>query len=514
MGFLLTNWWYLSRLWENNFESGETTRPGRLLSSCFRAATRRIKHRGNKESYMYHLIRLTNTSSSVQTLNRPKCFRGSLLVAVALVCLGLSPARNAFGVSPAPDGGYGGANTAEGTNALFSLTTGVWNTALGFQTLYHTTTGNQNTATGYQTLFSNTTGSLSVANGSQALYNNTTGTHNTATGFRALYNNTSGVDNTGTGYETLAFNSTGQDNAATGSKALYSNTTGSNNTANGVQALSSNTTGDHNMATGFQALFSNRTGSFNTANGTEALFNNTTGVDNMASGFQALSSNTAGNDNTANGLAALFHNTTGSRNIALGKAAGLNLTTGNDNIEIGNQGLGSDDSTIRIGAQGTQNATFIAGISGATVTGSAVFIDITTGQLGLTSSSERFKDEIEPMGNASEALLSLRPVTFRYKKNIDPKSAPQFGLVAEDVEKVNPDLVVRDAQGKVFTVRYEAVNAMLLNEFLKEHRTVQEQEKEIKALAAQLKEQAALLQKVSDRLELTKPAPQMAVNNQ
>jgi Chaperone of endosialidase len=209
----------------------------------------------------------------------------------------------------------------------------------------------------------------------------------------------------------------------------------------------------------------------------------------------------------------------GSNNIALGYNAGGGLRAGDNNIYIGNPGpIKFDESdTIRIGGDvgfGTQTATFIAGIAGATVTGSAVFIDTTSGQLGLMSSSERFKDGIESMGKASEVLLSLRPVTFHYKKNIDPKGAPQFGLVAEDVEKVNPDLVVRDAKGKVFTVRYEAVNAMLLNEFLKEHRTVQEQQKEIKALAAQLKEQAALLQKVSDRLELTKPAPQMAVNNQ
>jgi len=191
---------------------------------------------------------------------------------------------------------------------------------------------------------------------------------------------------------------------------------------------------------------------------------------------------------------------------------------------------------------GTQTATFIAGIANATVSGSAVFIDITTGQLGLTSSSERFKDGIEPMGRASEALLSLRPVTFRYKKNIDLKGAPQFGLVAEEVEKVNPDLVVRDAEGKVFTVRYEAVNAMLLNEFLKEHSTVQElkstvakqeatisrldvtvakqettdaqQQKEIKALIATVKEQASQIQKVSVRLEASKSAPQVVVNEQ
>jgi hypothetical protein len=443
----------------------------------------------------------------------PESFRGFLLIVVALVCFGLAPGPKAFGVSPPPDGGYGSGNTAEGTNALFSLTTGVWNTALGYQTLYHTTTGNQSTATGFQTLFSNTTGSFSVANGSQALYNNTTGSFNTATGFRALYSNTTGSNNTATGFEALAFNTNGHDNMANGFTALFNNTIGSDNTASGIQALFSNTTGDHNMATGFQALFSNTTGFANTANGTEALFNNSTGSDNTASGFQALASNTTGADNTANGLLALFGNTTGARNIALGKAAGFNLTTGNDNIDIGNVG-GAESSTIRIGTEGTQANTFIAGISGVTVAGGVTVIIDTNGHLGTIVSSKRFKDEIKPMDKASEAILGLRPVTFRYKKELDPEGIPQFGLVAEEVAKVDPDLVARDPKGTPFTVRYEAVNAMLLNEFLKQHRIVQEQQTEIKALAAQLKEQAALLQKVSNRLELSKPAPQMVENNQ
>ena len=386
--------------------------------------------------------------------------------------------------------------------------------ASGFQALVTNTTGSFNTASGSYALFNNTTGNYNVAAGSQALYSNTTGDANMASGFQALYSNTTGDDNMAAGFQTLFTNTTGSSNVATGSQALVTNTTGSDNTASGFQALYSNTIGDHNMATGFQALFSNTTGNFNTANGTEALFFNTTGVDNTASGFQALSSNTTGSDNTANGLDALFHNTTGARNIALGKAAGLNLTTGDDNIHIGNQGMMSDSGTIRIGVQGTQTATFIAGICGATVAGGVGVIIDTNGHLGTVVSSERFKDEIKPMDKASEAILALKPVTFRYKHELDPKGIPQFGLVAEEVEKVNPALVARDGQGKVYTVRYEAVNAMLLNEFLKQHRIVQEQQAEIKALAAQLKEQAALLQKVSNRLELNKPAPQMVVNNQ
>jgi len=198
----------------------------------------------------------------------------------------------------------------------------------------------------------------------------------------------------------------------------------------------------------------------------------------------------------------------------LGQAAGFRLTTGDDNIDIGNQGVAAESFTIRIGEALVQTRTFIAGISGATVSGSAVVVDSMTGQLGVAPSSQRFKERIKPMDKASQAVLALKPVTFRYRHEIDPKGLPQFGLVAEEVAKVDPDLVVRDAKGEIYSVRYEAVNAMLLNEFLKEHRTVQEQQKQIQALAAQLKEQAAMLQKVSDRLELNKPVPQMVVNNQ
>jgi len=461
--------------------------------------------------------------------------RGLLLLALALCCFALGPAPKAFGVSPAPDGAYPGANTAEGQNALQSVTSGIHNTALGYQTLFSDTTGHDNMASGLQALFSNTTGIYNTGNGAQALYKNTTGNSNTATGFRALYGNTTGGNNTANGFEALAFNTTGVDNMANGFKALYSNTGGSVNSANGYEALYSNTTGNSNNAFGYQALFRNTTGTNNTANGNTVLFNNTTGSNNTANGEGALVSNSTGNGNTATGFEALTFNTTGNNNIALGFGAGTNLTTGDRNIDIGNAGVAGEASTIRIG-DSNQSATFIAGIAGATVTGSAVFIDITTGQLGLTSSSERFKDGIESMGKASEALLSLRPVTFHYKKNIDPKGAPQFGLVAEDVEKVNPDLVVRDAKGKVFTVRYEAVNAMLLNEFLKEHRKVEEQEttmmqlkatvakqevtaaqqqKEIKALTTALKEQASQIQKVSAQLELNSPrASQVVLNNQ
>jgi Chaperone of endosialidase len=348
--------------------------------------------------------------------------------------------------------------------------------------------------------------------GEDALFSLTTGLQNTAMGFNALFSNTTGIGNTATGTFALANNTTGNDNTATGSGALIFNTTGNDNTATGFSALSHNTTGFHNTATGDDALYFNTTGSGNVAMGSAALISNTTGVANMANGFEALESNTTGINNTASGSAALHRNTTGSNNIALGTSAGANLTTGNNNIDIFDKGVVGEANTIRIGKEGTQRTTFIAGISGATVpTGVAVIVD-TTGHLGTTTSSARFKDEIKSMDKASEAILALKPVTFRYKHDLDPAGVPQFGLVAEDVEKVNPDLVARDEQGKPYTVRYEAVNAMLLNEFLKEHKTVQEQGATIARLEKQVEALTAGLQEVSAQLEASKPAPQV-VNN-
>jgi hypothetical protein len=218
----------------------------------------------------------------------------------------------------------------------------------------------------------------------------------------------------------------------------------------------------------------------------------------------ALLSNTTGTDNTATGLSALWNNTTGGSNIAVGSGAGANLTTGSDNIDIGNAGVAAESGRIRIGTSGTQSATFIAGINGAAI-GAGVPVRVSTsGQLGTQASSARFKEAIAPTDAASEVILAMKPVTFRYKHELDPIGTPQFGLVAEDVEKVNTDLVARDEKGKPYTVRYEAVNAMLLNEFLKEHRKVEQLEKQIAALTAGL-------QKVSAQLELSKSAPQTAL---
>jgi hypothetical protein len=405
-----------------------------------------------------------------------------VLIALTLGCFALLPAARA--VDPPPDGGYPGANTAEGTKSLFSLTSGIWNTALGFQALFTDTTGSFNTATGVRTLYSNTTGYWNTATGVQTLYSNTIGFWNTATGVNALVFNTSGLANT-----------------ATGVQALYSNSTGSGNTATGVSALAFNTTGTQNTALGELTLYLNTTGSFNTAIGSGALCN-TTGFGNTATGGNALLSNTTGSYNIGIGVGALNLNTTGNHNIALGFGAGTNVTTASNVICIGADQAGANMS----------NRCYIGQIRGV-MTGRPdaipVLID-SDAQLGTASSSRRFKKEIKPMDSASEAILRLKPVTFHYKS--DNTNTPQFGLTAEEVAEVNPDLVVRDKSGEIYTVRYDAVNAMLLNEFLKEHRKNQEQQKQIDVLTAQLKEQAAQIQKVSAQLEASKPAPHV-VNN-
>jgi len=316
-------------------------------------------------------------------------------------------------------------------------------------------------------------------------------------------------------------NNTGTDNVAVGNTALSSNTTGVNNTATGDDALTANLTGFNNTGIGWHAMDSNTIGVKNTGIGCDGLSGNTTGSNNTSVGTRSLVKNTTGNSNVAVGIQAGENNVNGSNNVLLGSNAGRNLTSGSNNIEIGNPGVAGESNTIRIGQVGTTTAAFIAGISGTVVTGGATVMVNSNGQLGTIISSERFKDAIEPMDKASESIFALKPVTFRYKHELDPHAIPQFGLVAEQVEKVNPDLVARDEQGKPYTVRYEAVNAMLLNEFLKEHSKVQkleatavEQQKTIEALTASLKEQASKIQKVSDEVELSRAASRIVVNNQ
>jgi hypothetical protein len=336
---------------------------------------------------------------------------------------------------------------------------------------------------------------------------------------QTCYSNCDSNLNTANGGNTLGQNTTGKNNTAIGWSALANNTTGASNTATGVGALQSNTTingvaGGANTATGFNALFSNTTGGDNIAIGDSALFNNTTGGGNVSTGDSALGHNTTGNQNTATGVLALLNNIKGNNNIALGALAGQNLTTGSNNIDIGNMGSAGESNKIRIGKVGTQTGTFIAGIHGVTVASAVGVVVDVNGHLGTVTSSVRFKEAIKPMDSASEAILALRPVTFRYKHELDPDGIPQFGLVAEQVEKVNPDLVVRDADGKINTVRYEAVNAMLLNEFLKEHSKVQTLEATTEQLKKQVEVLTAGLQKVSDQLELTKSTPRIVANNQ
>lgn len=322
-------------------------------------------------------------------------------------------------------------------------------------------------------------------------------------------------------------------NTAEGEDALFSLTTGINNTAVGFHALFSNGKGDNNTAVGLSALQSNTKGLANTAIGALAMQTNTTGNANAAFGMYSLFSNSTGFRNTSIGVES-FKRVNGFDNTGLGYEAGMNIITGSFNICIYNPGVSGDNNTTRIGMTGVQTATFIAGISGVTVpNGVGVIVD-TNGQLGTIVSSARYKEGIKPMDKASEAILSLQPVTFRYKQQLDPAGIPQFGLVAEDVEKVNPNLVARDDQGKPYTVRYEAVNAMLLNEFLKEHRKVEQQQatitqlksavakqesaivqqgKNMEVMVAGLKAQAAQIQKVSEQLATSQSAAKILVGN-
>ena len=440
-------------------------------------------------------------------------------------------------------GGNAGNNTTTGIDdsafgyyALNSVTTGSSNTAIGSKALDFNSTGSANTATGAFALGFNSTGYFNTAAGAAALFNNN-GSANTASGYEALYSNTTGNYNTAAGFSALALNTTGDSNTAAGTDALSNNTTGHYNTATGDSALAFNTTGSYNLANGYATLYSNTTGSYNLANGYVALYSNTIGFFNMGNGVGALYKNTTGGYNVAEGLLALYNNTTGGSNIAIGTSAGINLTTGSANIDIGNAGVAGESRTIRIGTQGTQTFAYMAGIRGVAAPGGVGVMIDSNGKLGTVVSSARFKEMIEPMDKASDAILSLKPVTFHYKKEWDPAGIRQYGLVAEEVEKVAPELVARDEKGKPYSVRYEAINAMLLNEFLKEHqemedqtcqleeqgRKIQEQRATIaqlkqdfqSKLAAQEKQIRALasgLEKVSAQLEASKPAPQV-VNN-
>jgi hypothetical protein len=371
-------------------------------------------------------------------------------------------------------------------------------------------------------------GAENTAIGQQALAVNQAGS-NTATGFQALFSNDSGVGNTACGHQALSSNTSGSQNVAVGESALVSNNTGGGNVAIGPSALAFNTVGGSNTALGDSALLFNGGASNNTAVGARALLNNMTGPENTAVGSDALHTATSGNDNTAFGYRALY-NSIANGNIAIGANAGFNLTAGSGNIYIGHGGVALEANTIRLGE--VQERTFIVGIRGVTTgIGNAVPVLIdSAGQLGTASSSRRFKKEIKPMDKASEAILALKPVTFHYKS--DKTNTPQFGLIAEEVAEANPDLVVCDENGEIYTVRYDQINAMLLNEFLKEHKKVEQQDgriREQETIITQLRSDlqatansqqkqiealTADLQKVSAQLELNRRAPQTLLNSQ
>ena len=455
--------------------------------------------------------------------NQNTIFTTILLV---LACFVLLPGAQAVG--PDTDGAIPGSNNGEGIGALVSRTTGVWNAGTGFEALNQLTGGNQNTATGFRALASDTNGGFNTGTGVLALFSNINGFFNSAAGAYSLANNISGNSNTANGYAAL-YRNTANGNTATGYAALYHNTTGVGNTATGLRALENNTNGIRNTADGVFALNHNVSGGGNTAVGYQALVNNAAGHNNTATGNDSLVSNTSGSFNTAIGDGALANNI-GDGNIAIGFAAGSNITNGTTNIDIGTAGVAGDTFTIRIGGGGVNRA-FIAGIRGVT-TGVADAINVmidSNGQLGTVSSSRRFKRDIQPMEKTSESILALKPVTFHYKS--DKTNTPQFGLIAEEVAAVNSDLVVRDEKGEIYSVRYDQVNAMLLNEFLKEHGRPEEQQATIadlkstvaqqqKSFQSKLSEQdkqiadlASGLAKVNAQLESIRPDPQVVVNN-
>ncbi len=448
-----------------------------------------------------------------------------LVIPLALACFALLPRAQAATPenlpAPPPDGFYNGFNTAEGFGALFALTTGTFNTALGFKALNADTSGGSNTAVG-----------------GQALLHNNLGNYNTAIGENALVFNTSGSFNMALGQGALATNTGGDNNTAMGFQALNTNTT-SGITAVGYQALRNNTTSPRNVAVGFQALFSN-TDSPNGSNafGYQAVqtsnarwnngfgefaLQNATGQQNNGFGAWALRADTSGANNTAFGSGALIAVDTGNNNIGIGFGAGSTITSADGVIAIGS-GVGSNQT----------NRTFVGNLTNAQIqsfnAGTIKYVtsEVATGRLGVTAvvSSRRYKYDIKPMDKVSEGILALKPATFRVKKEWDTSGLLGFGLIAEDVEEVNPDLVYHNEKGQPESVRYEAVNALLLNEFLKEHKkveaqqasiaqlksTVALQQKEMQVLTAQLKEQAAQIQKVSAQVEMSRPAPKEVAN--
>lgn len=411
---------------------------------------------------------------------------------------GSSPTAN---ITLLPSTAAGVGNVFKGTNSFihnfgvqnvftgelagnFTMTGGA-NTGHGFAALAANSTGFGNTGNGWFALGANTTGASNTASGSVALANNTTGSENTAVGDSALLFNTQASNNTAVGFASLKSTTTGGDNTAMGKNSLASNVTGTRNTAIGSNSLANNLS-EGNTAVGFFTLLKNTEGFENTAVGSYAMIENTTGRSNIALGDGALKENVGGQENVGVGSAALGKNRFGSDNIAIGYFAGFDMINGHNNIHIGNKGAVESD-TSRIGT--TQTRTFIAGIRGVT-TGSAsgvpVLID-SAGQLGTASSSQRVKDDIADMGGASDVLAQLRPVTFTYKAHAKIADKPrQYGLIAEEVAAVAPDLVARSASGEIETVYYQHLAPMLLNELQKQRRTIQRQAELLSTMAGEL----------------------------
>jgi hypothetical protein len=405
-------------------------------------------------------------------LSMPRIF----FAIVASLGGGFVQAEDAVCVSPGcnsvvSDGSY---NTAVGSSVMPSVSS-MYNTGVGYGSLDSLTTGTNNTAVGAAALASDSVGGDNTAVGSAALGYNL-GTANTAVGANALPNNSDGTYNTAVGVEALFENTTGNDNVGIGRKALYNNSTGSYTTAVGAYALSASTTGGYDTGFGAYTLNDNTSGSGNTAFGYAALRSTTTGSNNIGFGYQSL-----------------YQDATGSNNIAMGYQAAYNLYNGSNTIEIGSLGGAGDNNLIRIGS--TQSATFIAGVAGAQVTGSAVYVT-SSGQLGVLASSERYKTDVVSIGASTERLQQLRPVSFHLKT--DPKGAVQYGLIAEEVDTVYPELVIRDDKGQIQGVRYEELAPMLLNE-------VQRQAAEIRELKTQLAELNDLKKELHAAVRQLKP---------
>ena len=452
-------------------------------------------------------------------------------VLLALACFAISPSAMAKPTptptptaTPMPPGEDRGNNNsaAENVDALNINTTGLNNTAHGWHTLSANTTGTENTANGSNALFSNTAGRDNIAVGAYSLQNNTTGSYNDAFGHSALWSNTTGLFNVAVGTNALGDNTSGGGNSALGDDALSGNTTGMENTAIGDATLEGNTTGSGNVAVGGVALAYKTGASYqlqgaNTAVGYRALCytgaywgTGVGGDGNTAVGDRAMLYNVDGSFNCAFGLLALSADngeTDSSENVAIGDRAGYGLRTGIGNVYIGEHEMARDP--------GENYHTYIHNINTTSVSGGfadTVTIDLNTGLLGHLTSSRRHKEDIKTMEEASETLYRLKPVTYRYKKEIDSKQALDYGLIAEEVAEVDPNLAIRNAKGEIETVRYNAINVMLLNEFLKEHKAVVEEQGKVKKLEAGVtgKEQAAQIEKVSAQLQMRQPRMSVA----